>query len=69
VYASTNHESKAMKSIIAFLVGVLISLAMHWLGGFDFNERGFLAVRCAILSLLIGIISLAAWRIDNGGKK
>jgi heme/copper-type cytochrome/quinol oxidase subunit 4 len=46
--------SKIMKGILGFALGFLLTTIMFWLGGFDFNERGAVAVVWLTCSLTFG---------------
>ena len=51
--------SKIMKGILGFALGFLLTTIMFWLGGFDFNERGVMAVVWLIYSLAFGCMGIA----------
>jgi hypothetical protein len=52
-----------MKNFIAFLIGVFISLALFWVGGFDFDKRGAEAFLCAFTSLSCGALAYIAYQL------
>lgn len=46
-----------MKRIIFSIVNIILTLFLFWLGGFDFNERGEVAVICFLFSFAVGALS------------
>ncbi len=53
-------------AVAGFAIGVGVMAGMWWLWGFDFNERGTLALGCAILCSAAGVVGAAiGW---CGGK-
>lgn len=43
-----------------FVIGVMLVCVGFWLGGFDFNERGFDAVACLLIALFVGALFASA---------
>ena len=44
-----------MKRICWSFAGALLVPFAHWLGGFDFDQRGAVAVGCFVFSLMAGL--------------
>ena len=42
-----------------FIIGVMLTSTGFWLGGFDFNERGNVAVLMYLTCLLSGVMGAA----------
>jgi len=45
---------KLFKFLSGFLFGAMLVCLGNWLGGYDFDQRGHIAVMCYILCIAIG---------------
>ena len=48
---------------IGFIIGVMLTVIGFWLSGYDFNERGDVAVRMYLTCILSGIIMCLVFAI------
>lgn len=50
-------------NFIGFIVGVMLTVIGFWLSGYDFNERGDVAVRMYLTCIWSGIIMTSFFAI------
>ena len=48
---------------IGFIIGVMLTVIGFWLGGYNFNERGDVAVHIYLTCILSGIIMAVGFAI------
>lgn len=52
-------DKKTVSFVLCFLITFSLMSFAFWLGGFDFNERGFNALTWFVSSMVVSVIAIA----------